>query len=1431
MYYKFTLQKSAKKSKFTLPIALLFSILSCIYTYAQVTYPSPQPLPYVQNFDASASTTYPAGIQGFRSGSLTVFGYNTVTDEPIANRIISSVLDYATITTAGTGVTTSTIHLITGSGAGNSLAVSIFNRAAGFVTALDGTGYQDIRVSYDITQLEVESITSIIGYAYLEYSVSGMSGYVSVPGSYYSTENLPSGTVTSYVNLSLPNAMVADKPDIRLRWLTFSSQQVSNYISFSFDNVSVSGTAILFSTLAPQALPYIQNFSTFSIATGFPSGFAGFRTGTLPAYDYNTANTAAMLNRNLTSPDYDIAALTSGGVNTAGTLHVVTSPGGNGVLTSLFDKSAGYIMALNTSGWRNIKLSYEVTHLEVETTPGIDGSGYFQYRTDNYSPFTAIPGTYYNGTGRTTGQKQSFVNITLPGVVENLAKVQLRWLAFPSAQVVNYLSFAISNISITGDNIPAPASKLVVESVTPTLKLINTPLTLIVSSKNLGDVEVPVIANTIFTLSTTGTGLSGAGTYTISGGSSRATVTGVSFSAANTAITISVNRTSGDALSSGTSTTFNILSADPDAPVMLPYNQTFGTAPIIQGTNTVSGMRFYRAGSASWKNNLADAVVIPDGSYTLRAYQGPITGTTRCTSTATGHINNGLGPQSYNIGADVKLNISLGSRTFINILSLNTTGMFDVSYKYDVQMIENFNTSSNGPTTCTGYMALQYRVGTSAGWNTLNGTTYTTSTVIDQITTFAGYLPPAAYDQPVVQLRWITYQSSDMTIADYLSFALDNIEIASKKASKLSIKSISPASPTAGFDFTLTAEAQNEYGIPYAFSSVTGLSIAASGAGTLTGILATTVGAGATEVVFSGLKYNTTASGMVLTLATTSGQQLMPATATINVLPFVGATKLSITSIFATNGGKILPNSSISVVIQALNNSNAAGVVTSTTGVSLIINGGAGAISGNTSINIPAGQSSVTLTGLLYNQIDNNLTLTATATSGDALTASPASAPFQVGKVATAVQILGVLPTGSIIVGNPITVRIKLVDADGEGAYVLANAGITVALGTGIGTLSGTLTGTAISRTDTTIDIKGAIYSVADTAVTISVTVQGLTAVVSSKFAVLPNPLSGITVLYKEDFEKTIKIAGQANPVLPAGMKMYNRDGKAGIASFYQDYGTDAYVIRRIRQRGYVAIGEDEAPTQSKTMYYDNSGSAYPDSNFVAFSTSYFDNDPLLNPTADRWLVTPKVSLSGGNLKFSLQAMSFTSSGNYEDKFQMLFSQVAPGTTLNVSDWEAFTMKAEGLVSYPDSATYTALTVPVTYSVALPPTFEGQEVYFAVRLVTPSPGGDRIAVDNIYITSSSNATSVDAEISSLSSMQIFPNPAIEKVTLSFNSAKSGIMTTYIIGALGNVVYENSSTIDVGAQWITVPTSNLGKGLYLVKVVTPTQTYTSKFIKK
>src|SRR5262249_1350378 len=105
------------------------------------------------------------------------------------------------------------------------------------------------------------------------------------------------------------------------------------------------------------------------------------------------------------------------------------------------------------------------------------------------------------------------------------------------------------------------------------------------------------------------------------------------------------------------------------------------------------------------------------------------------------------------------------------------------------------------------------------------------------------------------------------------------------------------------------------------------------------------------------------------------------------------ATKLAITQV---NGGTSPTyGRGCTLAVQAQDSLGIAANVTSSTSISLSVKTGSGAISGApmTNTTITAGSSSTTVGGVLYNRAESGIVLTASRTSGDALTAGD-SAPF-----------------------------------------------------------------------------------------------------------------------------------------------------------------------------------------------------------------------------------------------------------------------------------------------------------------------------------------------------------------------------------------------------------------------------------------------------
>lgn len=122
------------------------------------------------------------------------------------------------------------------------------------------------------------------------------------------------------------------------------------------------------------------------------------------------------------------------------------------------------------------------------------------------------------------------------------------------------------------------------------------------------------------------------------------------------------------------------------------------------------------------------------------------------------------------------------------ILSLETTGNANVVVEYEIMTLRNpYSGSAN---TRINGVELQYRVGTSGEFKSLNSRVYINNTTTQTGTTTSGQnrkvysveLPAECDNQNVVQVRW---SSREITgIGSYPAFAIDNIDVtASGKAS------------------------------------------------------------------------------------------------------------------------------------------------------------------------------------------------------------------------------------------------------------------------------------------------------------------------------------------------------------------------------------------------------------------------------------------------------------------------------------------------------------------------------------------------------------------------------------------------------------------------------------------------------------------------
>jgi len=223
----------------------------------------------------------------------------------------------------------------------------------------------------------------------------------------------------------------------------------------------------------------------------------------------------------------------------------------------------------------------------------------------------------------------------------------------------------------------------------------------------------------------------------------------------------------------------------------LPYTQNFGTA-----TFTTLPL-----GVAAW-NGVSGATV---NSQALAEASAP---TGNATLTAATAAQSSGGAYGYAVDGNAQLYIQTSSNATNGanqpVVAVNTTGQQNVVLSYDISVI------SAQPRTI-GIVA-QYRAGISGAWTTL-----TASSGLNPFSQAGGTtglktavsvtLPPAANNQPVVQIRWAIWRGTESGSSS--GVGLDNISVSVSGAA-----AISPGGSFAPFNtFAGTASASQSIGV------------------------------------------------------------------------------------------------------------------------------------------------------------------------------------------------------------------------------------------------------------------------------------------------------------------------------------------------------------------------------------------------------------------------------------------------------------------------------------------------------------------------------------------------------------------------------------------------------------------------------------------
>jgi len=202
----------------------------------------------------------------------------------------------------------------------------------------------------------------------------------------------------------------------------------------------------------PQALPYLQGFSNLLWnSSDYPVGTQGWRIASYMSDQFNLS--APVADRIMNSKSY--ASTTQGNLQ--------NYDGKIGFLSyGLADLS--FVFAIDTRNKEDIQLEYDIMTIRnpyLAPNYTLINEVTMLYRIGTASEFTQLTGLEYinnstNQTGDvTTPQKLEHRAIILPAECEDKPVVQLRLASRHYSGVGSrYPSFAIDNISVTGEDIP-----------------------------------------------------------------------------------------------------------------------------------------------------------------------------------------------------------------------------------------------------------------------------------------------------------------------------------------------------------------------------------------------------------------------------------------------------------------------------------------------------------------------------------------------------------------------------------------------------------------------------------------------------------------------------------------------------------------------------------------------------------------------------------------------------------------------------------------------------------------------------------------------------------------------------------------------------------------------------------------------------------------
>jgi hypothetical protein len=212
----------------------------------------------------------------------------------------------------------------------------------------------------------------------------------------------------------------------------------------------------------------------------------------------------------------------------------------------------------------------------------------------------------------------------------------------------------------------------------------------------------------------------------------------------------------------------------------------------------------------------------------------------------------------------------------------------------------------------------------------------------------------------------------------------------------------------------------------------------------------------------------------------------------------------------------------------------------------------------------------------------------------------------------------------------------------------------------------------------------------------------------------------------------------------------------------------------------------------------------------VAYSESWYVNDA--GPAND-WMVLPKLYV-GANAQLSFKAMSFTSSGNYPDNYQVL---VSTGDS-SLNDFQQNLPLLE-VVAEDHQA-------PVTRTIDIAAEgYANMDIWIAFRNNTPSGSG--LGIDDINIT---DAMVGVKQVQMLNNLKLYPNPAFDAAYLDYTLNQAADVQVKMMDVSGRLVQSWSmEAMSAGSNQLKIDLDEVNSGYYVIEILANGHRYVKKLV--